>query len=116
VALSEVPPLFELGACAVGGETDDEDTVYFDRAARPNTVERRPPSSDTCLAVDREDVMVEPDALLTTGDARPIRGYARAAEYRFLERGLLVSGVLGEEGRGRNGDPDLPGAPVGGKA
>lgn len=33
VALSEVPPLLDLGALTVGAGADDEDAIHFDRAA-----------------------------------------------------------------------------------
>src|SRR5712691_79132 len=109
-----MPPFAEgFTEDAIFIERDQEDAIEFGWHAGRNADEGGPPTRDSLLACDGEDLVAEADVLLGLSDMRPVFEDGWPAPHRFEERSDLVGAVFGEQVGCGLGVASFPGAAVG---
>src|SRR3989441_13261362 len=94
-------------------ERDQEDAIEFGWHAGRDADEGGPPTCDSLLACDGEDLVAEADVLLGLSDMRPVFEDGWPAAHGFEERSDLVGAVFGEQVRCGLGVTSFPGTAVG---
>src|SRR5215204_6132549 len=107
-----VPPLAVLCAAPVRVQLHQEDAVELDGVVGREPKEARSPMHHSPVLRRGEDLVGKADALLRPRHVGPVLEDPVTPPGRFVEGGLVVGRVCGEQVRRRYGVPFLPGSLV----
>src|SRR3712207_3463994 len=97
--LLHVPPLAKLPAASVRVQLHHKDAVEHDAAVGRKPYEARSPMGHPTVLRRGEDLVGKADVSLRPRRAGPVLEDPVASPERFVEGGLVVGSVRGEEGR-----------------